>query len=405
MRFTDPRILRLLAFLTRRQAWLSPLEISHEFRLDGKRISARTVQRWFTFLRERGGGFVYYPYPKANTLGLQDVFVRARGVRNPEVLGILPFASSITVEVGLGDYEPFVSQSYWVPGPAMKPFREFWQAARALGHVADVDVFPTRNTHYLYSPFHDVIRRDGDAELTGKLDNDHFRKLVTRHLREPFEVKLGDRIGTAPVIIPTVVERIWAHYSSRQVWNEIRAKGEDRIIAYGGRDLGKAVRRPGYAIQWLQKQWRDLLRHFDDVFLQPRVMFDWTSLKRCMFLSVFLQTRSVEDMIEAAVQSSQLSIYTAFRPGLDGDLRCHLSSFLPNDQLLPSLEVAKRFHAGAEPPFAAVQDKQALLAMFKPAYCKLDWRLFDPRTLSWNFDSEAYLGQLEQLPHGAPTRN
>ena len=43
MRLFDPRLMKLLTFLTRRQAWLAPNEISQDFRPDGGRITARTI--------------------------------------------------------------------------------------------------------------------------------------------------------------------------------------------------------------------------------------------------------------------------------------------------------------------------------------------------------------------------
>ena len=30
--------------------------------------------------------------------------------------------------------------------------------------------------------------------------------------------------------------------------------------------------------------------------------------------------------------------------------------------------------------------------LFQPSYCRVDWRRFDPATLSWRFDGEAYVG-------------
>ncbi|MGQ0796314.1 MAG: hypothetical protein ACT4OI_00390 [Methanobacteriota archaeon] len=80
MRIFDPRLLRLLSFLMRRQAWLTPEEIAREFRLDGSKPTARTIHRWFRFLRDKGD-FYYYPCPRANVLGLQDVLVRMRNLR------------------------------------------------------------------------------------------------------------------------------------------------------------------------------------------------------------------------------------------------------------------------------------------------------------------------------------
>jgi len=49
-------------------------------------------------------------------------------------------------------------------------------------------------------------------------------------------------------------------------------------------------------------------------------------------------------------------------------------------------------------PFVAVQDKRATLNLFRPSYCKLDWRLFDPLELASSFDGDAYIGQAKALP-------
>ncbi len=392
----DNRILGLLTFLTRRQAWLSPVDVSRELRADGSRVSPKTVHRWFSLLREQGQ-FVYYPYPRANRFGLQDVLVRARGIGHPEIFSLLPFASSFAVEIGLGDTEPFVSQGYWVPGTAHSEFREFWRAARELGLVSRVDLFPSRNTHYLYSPFQQIIREDGSVDIPDGIDNRHFEMLLKAHLGEKHELRLGERIAASPLIVPIVVEHVWTHYSSRQVWDEIRAKGEKPILAYGRKEVAKMIRKPGAAIQMLHEQWRDLLDHFDEVFLQPRIALNWWSLKKCMFLSVVLRAGSLDEMVKAAMRASQLSVYVAVRSALEAEGLCHLSCFMPTDQLLPMLDLVRTSHRGLEPPFIAVQDPKATFDLFQPSYCRLDWRLFDPNELTWRFDGEVYTERLKHL--------
>jgi len=64
---------------------------------------------------------------------------------------------------------------------------------------------------------------------------------------------------------------------------------------------------------------------------------------------------------------------------------------------LPVLAVVREFHGGDEAPFVAVQDVAATERLFLPSYCRVDWRLFDPATLSWRFDSQAYLERLKDL--------
>ncbi len=393
----DPRLLQLLSYLTRRQAWLSPHEIAREFRVDGSHITARTIHRWFRFLREKGS-FVYYPYPRANVLGLQDVLVRVRSLRNPAVLGLLPFAASFNVELGLRDSTPFVSQGYWVPEPAMADFQAYWRAARDLGLLSDVEIFRSRNMHFIFSPFHEFITDRGVAEFRGPADNRYFEVLLKRHMKEAFEVRIGDRIAQALLTIPVAVEHIWSHYSSRQVWQEIRAKGEASIRQFAKGRYARALDRPGAALRLVQQQWTALLEHYDEVFLQPRVFFDWTAVKNAIWVSIMFKPGSLDKFVDVAIRVSQRSIVTQLRPGAEVEDRGHLLCFAPSDQLIPILKEVREHHVGHDPPFAALMDKQATIDLFQPTFCKLDWRRFDPATLTWHFDAEGYLERLKALP-------
>ncbi len=388
--------MKLLTFLTRRQAWMSPLDVSRSFRLDDRTVTSRTVHRWFLFLRQTGG-FVYYPYPKASTLGLQDVLVRVRGAHNPAVFGILPFGSSFNVEVLLPDGRPFVSQGYWVPGSAVDAFQEYWRAARDLGLIGDFELFQSRNTHFVYSPFHQTTTPDGSAALQGPVDNRHFEALLRRNLREPFDVQIGEPIARSPLVVPLVLEHVWAHFSSHGVWQAIRDRGEAAIRAYGKGSFARKIERPGAALRLLQQQWSGLLKDFDAVFLQPRVFFNLYALRNLTVISFLVRPGPVERMVEAAVRASERSIITTLNPGVGYEERCLISCFAPSDQMVPLLELIGEHHRDLEPPTVAVQDMKATFALFQPAYCKVDWRLFDPVALSWRFHGEEYVERLKGL--------
>jgi len=85
----DPRVLQLLTFLTRTQAWLTPPEIAKAFRIDRKALAVATLHRWFAALEETAG-LVYFPYPWMNRLGLLEVQVRVFGLRSPRHRAVLP---------------------------------------------------------------------------------------------------------------------------------------------------------------------------------------------------------------------------------------------------------------------------------------------------------------------------
>ena len=127
----DPRVLRLLTFLTRTQAWLTPPQIAKAFRVEGRPVGVATLYRWFAALEETAG-LVYFPYPRMNLLGLQEVAVRVHGLRSPQVLSAVPFSHSFLVELGF-DGQACVSQDYWVPGTALK--------APSLGALIEVGAF------------------------------------------------------------------------------------------------------------------------------------------------------------------------------------------------------------------------------------------------------------------------
>lgn len=395
MHLYDPRLLRLLSFLTRKQGWLLPKDVAASFKIDGEPVTSRTVQRWFAFLRANGG-FVYYPYPKANVLGLQDVLVRIHGLNNPAILGVLPFAASFNVEVALSDGHPFVSQAYWVPGTALRSFEEYWTAARDLGLLDRVDIFRAKNTHTIFSPFDEAITPDGRARSESPLDNAYFGALIRRNLRGAFEVRLSAKIAASPLVIPIVVEHIWEHYSSQHVWRAIRAAGDAHILKYGRGALRKALDRPGAALRLIQEQWSRLMEDFDAVFLQPRVFFDWPSLRGATFLSFLIRT-DTDRMVEAAIRASEHAIVTALKPGLGPEGQCHVTCFIPSDRTLEALRIVSEFHRGRDPPTVSIQDRKATVALFQPTFCRLDWRLFDPVDLSWRFDDERYVEQLKTL--------
>ena len=401
MRVLDPRILKLLTFLTRKQAWLSPPEIAQSFSLDGEPVSDRTLFRWFALLEEELG-LAYFPYPRTNLLGLADVHVNIQGLRSPAVLTALPWAYSFWVEVGL-DGRPFLSQDYWIPGPALKAFQEYWAAAKDLGLVQAADVLPVRNTHFVFSPFHEVIDKDGLVDIREEVDNTHFANLLRTHLKERYDVRVGERIAGSPLLVPLVLEHLWRHCSSRQVWEAIRAKGEPYFLRYARGPYAKALRKEGAALKLLQEQWTGLLQHFDDVFLQPVVFWPPGLLRNASLLSFTLRADSDERIVDLAQRASQRSVVTAVMPEAGSGGLCRMWCNPPNDQLPAVLRLVGDYHRGPKPPLVGVADLYATRRATHPGFLGFDWQSFDVETFSWRFDGEAYVERLKAMK--IPGRN
>ena len=395
LRVLKPRILKLLTFLTRKQAWLSPPEIARSFRLDGEPVSERTLFRWFALLEEELG-LAYFPYPRVNLIGLADVHVNIQGLRSPAVLSSLPWAYSFWVEVGL-DGRPFLSQDYWIPGPALRTFQDYWTAAKDLGLVAAADILPVRNTHFLFSPFHEVVREDGLVDFREEVDNEYFARLLGTHLREPYEVRVGERIAASPLVVPLVLEHLWRHCSSRQVWEAIRAKGVTNILKQTRGPQAKAMRSEGSALRLLQGQWAGLLRHFREVFLQPVVFWPPGMLRNVALVSFALRADSDDRVVDLARRVSEQSVVTAVMPEAGPGAHCQMWCNPPSDRLPSVLRLLGEYHRGARPPTVGVVDLRATRRAMQPTFCAFDWRSFDIESFAWRFEGEVYVERLKGL--------
>lgn len=395
MRVLEPRILKLLTFLTRKQAWLSPPEIAKAFRLDGEAVSARTLFRWFALLEEELG-LAYFPHPRMNQVGLANVHVNIQGLRSPAVLSTLPWAYSFWVEIGL-DGRPYLSQDYWIPGPALQTFQEYWAAAKDLGLVATADVLQARGTHFLFSPFHEVIDQDGLVDIRKEVDNGYFDGLLRAHLREKYEVRVGDRIKASPLVVPLVLEHLWRHCSSRQVWEAIRAKGEAPLVRQAKGPLAKALRKEGAALKLLQQQWDELLGHFNEVFLQPVVFWPLGLLRNSPLLTFTVRTDSDERTAELALRISEQSVVTAVMPEAGSGGLARIWCNPASDRQASVLRFVGECHRGEKPPAVGIVDLEGTRRATQPAFCGFDWKSFDSETFSWGFEGESYLERLKGI--------
>ena len=358
-------------------------------------MSVMTLYRWYAMLEDKAG-FSYFPHPRMNELDLAEVYVQVRGARTPAVLAAVPFGHSFLAEVGL-DGRPFLSQEFWIPGRGRKAFEEYWRAAVDLKVVEQADLMTVRNTHYVFSPFHEIIREDGSTEIRGKVDNEHFERLLRRHLLEPYEVQLSPRIAAAPLIVPIVLEHLWRHWSSKKIWTAVRAKREADIREYAKGLDAKDLRKPGTALQLLQRQWREFLERFDEHFLQPVVFWPPGLLSNCQILSFTLRPGGTERIVELAMHASRGAVTTAVMPETDPNGRCRIWCNAPSTRLPHLLRLMHEYHQGAEPPVFGIVDLDATSKLARPDFLGFDWRSFDPKGLQWRFEGEAYLERLKDL--------
>jgi len=247
------------------------------------------------------------------------------------------------------------------------------------------------------------VDKDGLVDIREEVDNEHFANLLRTHLKERYDVRVGERIAGSPLLVPLVLEHLWRHCSSRQVWEAIRAKGEPYFLRYARGPYAKALRKEGAALKLLQEQWTGLLQHFDDVFLQPVVFWPPGLLRNASLLSFTLRADSDERIVDLAQRASQRSVVTAVMPEAGSGGLCRMWCNPPNDQLPAVLRLVGDYHRGPKPPLVGVADLYATRRATHPGFLGFDWQSFDVETFSWRFDGEAYVERLKAMK--IPGRN
>ncbi len=291
--------------------------------------------------------------------------------------------------------QPFISQSYWIPGPELKSFHEYWATAKDLDLVQGAEVLPLRNTQFISSPFDEMIQEDGNVEIPENVDNECFVDLLRQNLHGDYEVRIGERIAASPLVVPLVLEHLWRHCSSNHVWQAIRAKGDAYSLKHAKPSVKRRMKKKGVALELLRGQWNVLLQHFDEVFMQPVVFWPLGLLRNCTLVSFTSQVGSDEAMIDLALKISQRSVVTTLMPGTEADGACRIWCNPPSDRIPEIMRLIGEYHSGPSPPSFGIVDLKATRQTSRPAFCGFDWQTFDASDLSWQFSGEDYIEKLK----------
>ena len=160
------------------------------------------------------------------------------------------------------------------------------------------------------------------------------------------------------------------------------------------------MRKEGAALKLLQEQWADLLRHFNDVFLQPVVFWPPGLLRNAPLVSFTIRVDSDERIVDLADRVSQRSVVTAVMPESGTGGLCRIWCNPPNEQLPSVLRLIGDCHRGPKPPVIGVADLHATRKATHPGFLGFDWQSFDVANSAWRFEGEAYLDRLKGLkPH------
>lgn len=392
----DSKLLEFIYQLTLHQKLMNPREMSHIISIQGKKISERTIKRWLKYLRKEY--FTYYPNINYEQLGLKRMILFLNEPKNPELTKIIPYKSYIMSGKNLTENCESLVIHYLVPYEKTKEFKQFWKYAlknKLVGSFICFEVKEGSKTTTLYSPIHKIITSDGYLNFCKDFDNSYFTRLFSENLKYKGKLKLNEKIIKNPLIVPILIEYFREHISSKKVWYNLKEKFGDNIWSYIKDIKVRNKKLDGVGISFVYKTIRQLHNTFDDFFSQIRIQYGPLYSNKNINLYVMLRLDPGK-IIEFIDKISKYSLYTVVYQSQDSNV------FLLD--IVTNATGKSKINAEILPKFAE-KNREILLDYDKSSFhwdsskwLKVNYHnLFCPKTLSWKYDSKAYLKKLDEL--------
>ncbi len=397
-RHKDPfnrRLLSILYTLVRNKRYMNSYSIAEYLSYDNKRISKRTVERWFRYLNksEYETGFAYYPYFRYEALGLNLFIIILTNLKNKELLDTIPYITHLTK--GYDGVNRYSISSYSVPVRESDRFKEFWKYAKKKGLFDDYLSFESKTPVAFYSPFHEIVSKNGKLIFPNNydIDNSHFTKLLTSDLRKSPPIKMHDILPNNPLIVPIVIEYSRRNLSSKQVWLNIKKKMKNEVLNYIGSNSD------GVGIRYVQKTMRFLNQNFDSFFQQIRISY-YPFYKDNVTFYLLLKLKNRNSIVKLAEEVSKHSISIVVCPELEPSKNLVMIYVLTNIQEMDNVlyNIVPDYVDRSWKNKVIIQHYEEAKKHWKEKYTKLDYKgLFNLKKCEWIYNQKKYLRKLENL--------
>lgn len=313
----NPKLMEFLHFLTLQPKVLNSNELAKAFTIgNGKKITDRTIRRWFNYLQTNC--FDYYHYLKYENLGLFAVYVLITGEK--ELLNFLegfPMHDYVAYFFDPRKSKDFLLVRYLVPKNRVKELKRYLSNCKAKKAIEDYQIYYFSTPVIIYSPFRKIMDKHGNLDFSNvnETDHDHFIELLEKSRNEKREVFLSKHIKQNPFILPILLTQHREHWSSVKIWNDIKERLGDDVWKYTKR-VKKKTDMVG--VRHVQKTLKEIHQnHLNDFVQQVRVEYDPIVLEKnaaAIFFMNFNNNSSFLNFIKnLAKRSLMVYVYPPYK--------------------------------------------------------------------------------------------
>ncbi|MFQ6009746.1 MAG: hypothetical protein ACE5J7_01345 [Candidatus Aenigmatarchaeota archaeon] len=399
----DNKLLEFMYLLTKKQKHMNSIEIARYLSSHGKKITDRTIRRWFHYLHKYH--FDYFPYPKYGTLGLVPIFTLVEF--NEKLLEVLPYRLSIIYGINFQDFERCLINTHLIPTNHLNDFKALCSEASEYGIFKKYFIFDSAVA--FFSPFHKIFKRDGLVEFPENydIDNSYFTGLLRNCLQSDKSNRLEKEVKENPLIIPIILEYFREHRSSHGVWNSFRRKLGDGVWGYVKDPKIRRLKKKGSGIRLIQKTMKELHDNFHEFFQQIRVVYYPFYAHENNIFYMFLKLKRKNDIIPLSEALSKHSVSIVVYPPMNPKSKEIAYYILTNKKETLNI-ISNLIHPYIDKSYdnkIIYEDFEASMKYRGPKsyhwrkyYLRSNYhRLFNPKTVTWKFDIEKYKKRLYKL--------
>ncbi len=315
----NKNILNFLYELTKLKKFMSYDGIAKQIKIEGKeKISPKTVERWFSFLRQKYNfpgsktkeKFNFYPTFFFEKLGLALLFVISEKP-NTNILNNLPFQNYIAWLFNPEINESVLLTGYLVPIQYISRFKKEWEKIRQKGLVKDYKIYLTNKGFTIYSPWHKVIDKEGIFHPENNINEEIERQIkeLERYLDNLPKIEMIPIVKKNPLIIPVLFEYYYQYWTSPKVWEAIKKRFSNRIWNYIQK---KNKQNDNIGIKKVQQTIKQV--YDSDLIQQMRVVYMPIELKNNFFIYFIIEDDSSDRIIKSIGDIALNSIYISIYP-------------------------------------------------------------------------------------------
>lgn len=379
----DYNLLNFLHELTKLDRFMSYKDLSKAIVLEnGKKISPKTIERWFNFLKAEYNHpksktkekFNFYPAFFHEKLGLTLVWIISEK-HNPKILDMLPFQFYIAWLFDPKINESVLLTCYLVPIIYLERFKQEWKKMKRQGLVKNYKFYVTYKGFTIYSPWHKVIDEEGMFHPENNVEEEINRQVrkFGYYLNDLPKIEIMNPIKKNPLIVPVLFEHQYQYWTSPKIWSRMKEKLGKRIYDYVSRNK---VTSDAVGIKKVQQTLKEI--YHKDIIQQMRIVYMPLELKNNFFVYLILESKDKKNITDIIQGLTMKSVYINIYP-------MHRNRFfivaLTNHAILNNLDLLK----GKEIYF--LQHEKSLPLLTTQKYKKHDYfDHFNPKTVAWTWD-------------------